>query len=281
MKPALGFGRRSCFVAIMAVAMWPLVPTVAQSLSQMQACDTAGSTGKELHGSVQLTQPEFFQTTNTAPSLIAVQGTPRLNAPGRQVEKMESLSRRVVFTRAIAEQLPAPFQQQKSKTAQPDTPRTITDLTFDPAPASSTLAKETITGPAAEVFDRAGIVGLNCAPARYAPNCFGWAAPAFYHNPLYFEEPNLERYGHYYCCNGYRCCYGDCLQSAVSTAHFFGTVPFMPYKIGADPCCERQYTLGWYRPGSCNPHQIIYPEKSFCGLVYQGLVTGGAIWAIP
>lgn len=111
----------------------------------------------------------------------------------------------------------------------------------------------------------------------YAPSCFAWAAPAVYHRPLYFEQPNVERYGHYVSvCEG-----GNCLQSAVCAAHFFGTVPLLPYKIGADPCCETQYVLGTYRPGSCNPHQLVKPEASCCGLALQGVAVTGLVFLIP
>lgn len=111
----------------------------------------------------------------------------------------------------------------------------------------------------------------------YAPSGFAWAAPAVFHRPLYFEQPNVERYGHYVsCCKG-----GNCAQSAICAAHFFGTIPLLPYKIGADPCCERQYVLGTYRPGSCNPHQLVRPELSCRGLIVQGVTVTGLVFLIP
>ena len=66
----------------------------------------------------------------------------------------------------------------------------------------------------------------------------------FCHRPLYFEEINLERYG-------YGC--GWCLQPGASAAHFFGTVPALPYLMTVDCPHECIYTLGHYRPGSCPP----------------------------
>src|SRR5262249_35980113 len=56
-----------------------------------------------------------------------------------------------------------------------------------------------------------------------------WQASAFCHGPLYFEEVNLERYGYSF----------GVLQPAVSGAHFFGTLPLLPYKMAVD------------RPGTC------------------------------
>ncbi|TWT29588.1 hypothetical protein KOR34_51420 [Posidoniimonas corsicana] len=75
---------------------------------------------------------------------------------------------------------------------------------------------------------------------------YHWKAPSSRHQPLYFEEVNAERYG-YVCCN--------CLQPVVSAAHFFGTIPALPYLMAADCPRECVYTLGHYRPGNCNPYR--------------------------
>ncbi len=158
-----------------------------------------------------------------------------------------------------------------------DLERSLSQIVYDAAPASKELRDRPVTGPAANVFGSSAAISSSALQSRFQPACFDWAAPGFYHQPLYFEEVNLERYGNYVGCS--YC--GDCAQSVISTAHFFGTVPFMPYKIGADPCCERQYTLGYSRPGNCNPCQLEYPEKSCHGAVYQGLATAGVIWFIP
>jgi hypothetical protein len=75
---------------------------------------------------------------------------------------------------------------------------------------------------------------------------YAWDAPNFYHRPLYFEQPNLERYGHFH--KSWR------LQSAISAAHFFAAIPAVPVKMCIDKPCERVYTLGHFRPGNCNPN---------------------------
>jgi hypothetical protein len=77
-------------------------------------------------------------------------------------------------------------------------------------------------------------------------NLYAWDAPSFYHRPLYFEQPNLERYGHFH--RSWR------LQSAISAAHFFASVPTLPLKMCVHKPCERVHTLGHFRPGNCNPH---------------------------
>jgi hypothetical protein len=100
-----------------------------------------------------------------------------------------------------------------------------------------------------------------------------WSAPSFYHRPLYFEQPNLERYGHYHGNN--------LLQSAVSAAHFFGSVWVLPYKVGASPWCDCHYTLGRCRPGDCVAHRLERPEISPRGIALQAAVTTGAVFVVP
>jgi hypothetical protein len=81
----------------------------------------------------------------------------------------------------------------------------------------------------------------------WVPSTYTWKAAATCHKPLYFEDVALERYGH---------SWGPILQPAASAAHFFGTLPVLPYKMGLHPPCECIYTLGYYRPGNCAPHLL-------------------------
>ena len=93
-----------------------------------------------------------------------------------------------------------------------------------------------------------------------------YAASGFCHRPLYFEEINLERYGHNF---------GHCVQPFVSGVAFFGRAPLLPYMMAAEPPCECQYTLGHYRPGSCapyQPHHLPWSTKGF--LLEAGIITG-------
>ncbi|MEQ8847754.1 MAG: hypothetical protein RIC11_08400 [Botrimarina sp.] len=159
-------------------------------------------------------------------------------------------------------------------------PLSAIELAGDPAPEVAAnnerlrpenrirdLAAESIRGPAA-----AG------APiARFGPSGFAWAAPAVYHRPLLFEQPNLERYGHHHAL----CEHDHLTPSAISAAHFFGALPAVPYWVGAYGPCEHQYTLGAYRPGSCNPHQLVLPRPSLRGLAVQAAATTGAVFLVP
>lgn len=99
-----------------------------------------------------------------------------------------------------------------------------------------------------------------------------WTAPNTKHRPLYFEEVNAERYG--YTCS-------RVFQPVISSAHFFGTVPFLPYLMTADPPCQCNYTLGHYRPGSCPPRRPHHWPISFKGAGVEAAVAIGMIALIP
>lgn len=68
-----------------------------------------------------------------------------------------------------------------------------------------------------------------------------WRSPNMRHRPLYFEQPNLERYGHTH----------PRLQPLLSGAHFFSSVALLPYKTGVNPPSQCLYSIGHGRPGDC------------------------------
>jgi hypothetical protein len=103
-------------------------------------------------------------------------------------------------------------------------------------------------------------------------NVFNWSASKSYHYPLYFEEVNLERYG-------YQC--HPVAQPFVSGAHFFLTIPTLPYQMTANPPRECIYTLGHYRPGSCVPWRRNHlPWDPRAAAVEAGVVVG-LVFLIP
>jgi hypothetical protein len=97
-------------------------------------------------------------------------------------------------------------------------------------------------------------------------------ASALCHKPLYFEDEQLERYGH---------SFSPCFQPFISGAHFFCTLPVLPYCMGVEPPCECIYALGHYRPGSCAPYMINpVPLSPRGALIEAGVITGAAA-ALP
>jgi len=105
-------------------------------------------------------------------------------------------------------------------------------------------------------------------PRAWSPMTYTWKASGLCHKPLYFEDVQLERYGH---------SWGPLLQPLASGAHFFLTVPVLPYKMGLTPPNECMYTLGYYRPGNCAPYQLDpIPLSVRAGLAQAGGVLGMA-----
>ena len=84
-----------------------------------------------------------------------------------------------------------------------------------------------------------GSIGRN-----WVPQTVSWQASNLCHKPLYFENVQLERYGH---------SRGPFAQPFHSAFHFFGSLLFLPYQTGIHPANECRYALGYYRPGSCAP----------------------------
>jgi hypothetical protein len=113
---------------------------------------------------------------------------------------------------------------------------------------------------------------IEFAPRGWEPVTFAWKASALCHKPLYFEEAQLERYGH---------SMGPFLDPLHSGAHFFLNVAVLPYKMGINPPLECQYALGYYRPGSCAPWLVPpIPISVRGGLMEAGAVLG-LIYLIP
>lgn len=122
------------------------------------------------------------------------------------------------------------------------------------------------------------------------PNCrcwscfdYNWDATCLAIQPLYFEEVNLERYG-YQC--GDRCCCCSCgreccLQPAVSACHFFATIPMLPYCMGVECPGNCVYTLGYYRPGDCNPKRYQWPLCDCWAATLEAGAITGLVFILP
>ncbi|MEZ6137940.1 MAG: hypothetical protein R3C53_23910 [Pirellulaceae bacterium] len=107
---------------------------------------------------------------------------------------------------------------------------------------------------------------------NFVPATVQWTASGLCHKPLYFEQVQLERYGHET---------GPLLQPLISTAHFFGNIAILPYKMGIHPPNECQYSLGYIRPGNCAPYMVQPFPWSLRGAVAQASFVTGAAALIP
>lgn len=106
----------------------------------------------------------------------------------------------------------------------------------------------------------------------FAPITYTWTASQLCHKPLYFEDVQLERYGHMA---------GPWVQPFASAANFFLTFPILPYKMGLELPNECVYSLGYYRPGDCAPYLFDPLPISVRGLFFEAGAWVGACAAFP
>lgn len=185
-----------------------------------------------------------------------------LASPGRQ--DLESADSEPGFPTVLDEERMSPFAIDFRE-------RSITEVTTKIQPPSPHVPPDVARGKLDLLADVSyeAVLQREWVGLRYC-----WDAPVFAHQPLYFEEVNLERYG-----------YGPrhlrVVQPVLSGAHFFATVPVLPYHLGATPVRQSVYALGHYRPGSPAPYRFHYPPLSIRGGLAQAGVMIGLIGVIP
>jgi hypothetical protein len=89
-----------------------------------------------------------------------------------------------------------------------------------------------------------------------SPTVLQWAPSNLWHNPAYFEDPALERYGH---------TYHPLVQPFASSARFSTQLIGLPYQMALHPVHTREYALGFYRPGDYAPklhYQIPFNQEA-------------------
>ena len=95
---------------------------------------------------------------------------------------------------------------------------------------------------------------------------FCWQPSNFFHQPLYFDDAPLERYGQSLCPH---------LQPVLSGARFFITLPAIPYKIGVDHTHDCVTNLGKYRARELRP--CVKETLPLCDLDGALLTAGTAL----
>jgi hypothetical protein len=113
--------------------------------------------------------------------------------------------------------------------------------------------------------------GETFQPRRFATTMMTWKAAGNCHKPLYFEDWNLERYGHSH----------GALDPVLSAAHFFVTLPVLPYKMGVELPWECVYPLGYYRPGNCAPWTVPAVPISCRGFAVEAATVTGLVFLLP
>lgn len=116
---------------------------------------------------------------------------------------------------------------------------------------------------------------LSEGPSRdgaWALTAYLWHAPNTFSNPLYFEDVMLERHGQ----ERFKC-----LTPMISGTRFFATIPMLPYLATVQHPCECNYTLGYYRAGTCAPVLCQRPPYQRNAAIVEAAAISGAIIAIP
>jgi hypothetical protein len=201
------------------------------------------------------------------PSTVSVTellATPAVAAPEIQSLDLATLAN---FAQSEAEEIagsPAADQERPF--------RPITEVTIDASFPPGALPGQPGTEPEGYVqspppkFDDARLWG------GWGEVDYQWSATALCHRPLYFEQVNLERYGY---------TVGPYIQPVVSGAHFFLTIPTLPYKLVAQPPRECVYTLGYYRAGSRVPRRWHHVNWDPTAATVEGFVATGLVFLIP
>ncbi|MCA8996381.1 MAG: hypothetical protein KDA80_05345 [Planctomycetaceae bacterium] len=106
----------------------------------------------------------------------------------------------------------------------------------------------------------------------YAHVEYHWAASNLHHNPLYFEDVSLERYGH---------TYPDVVQPFVSVGKFGLQVVGLPYTMMLDKPKSCVYALGYYRPGQCAPYLTYQVPLNLKAAAAAGGIYTGLFFIFP
>ncbi len=100
----------------------------------------------------------------------------------------------------------------------------------------------------------------------YSDCLYQWRASDQWFNPLYFEDPGLERYGH---------AHHELVQPFVSVARFGVQLVGLPYQMTIDPVRKKMYNLGYYRAGECAPKKYYrIPWNTHAAIAEAGVWTG-------
>ncbi len=145
------------------------------------------------------------------------------------------------------------------------------DRPIDQMQANVRVSGEVPASAAAQYFPDTAAAGT-WSGRGWSQSCYQWEASALYHQPLYFEDVPLERYGH---------ALPPPFQPLLSGAKFFATIPFLSYKMVMEPINEPIYALGYYRPGSPAPW-LWYPVPiRYDATAVQAGIVLGLIFVLP
>ena len=111
-------------------------------------------------------------------------------------------------------------------------------------------------------------------PRDFAHIHYCWEPTNLYHNPIYFEDVPLERYGHtrHYLL----------IQPFFSVSKFAVQLVGLPYQMSLFPIWDRQYSVGYFRPGEYVPYKYYQiPLNAKAAAVEAGVISGSYFLFAP
>ena len=139
-----------------------------------------------------------------------------------------------------------PLGQQVSPPNYGDyTLRPIGSLTINIAPKEGQVPRE--VNPTKTLEKEFGATEFQREPLDYS---YMWESPAFFNRPLYFEQPNLERYGYDW----------GISQFWISGAQVLRQDSPAPVHDGGASAARTRLLVGLLSPGQSRPYQINWPE---------------------
>lgn len=113
---------------------------------------------------------------------------------------------------------------------------------------------------------------LPYTPRTFPESVYAFEATNVWSNPLYFEDPALERYGH---------AHHPLVQPIASVARFGAQVVFLPYQVAIKPLGSKIYPVGWYAPGEYVPYRCFQPGLNGTAAAFQAATILGFSYGLP
>jgi len=176
----------------------------------------------------------------------------------------------------------SPFFDEKIKpisdispfvTYEPDASLREADPTrhFCPRPEYAHLMPSSSNSKCPEISELPGDRVSNSRQFAHLQYC--WVASNINYYPLYFEDPQLERYGHMH---------HPLIQPFVSVSRFNWQFLGLPYQISMNPVAKCVYPLGYFRPGDCEAPKLYHQVPlNFHAMFITAEVYTGLFFLFP
>jgi len=180
------------------------------------------------------------------PGRITPRTSPRAGTPNRRFPEVDT---------SISPELARVLQDVQSQTKPDDT--VVTPPARSPAELPKITEIRAVRAVLSENLERQTpesspqtFVELGDQPytPRVMPDTeYHWEPTNAFSNPIYFEDPVLERYGH---------TFHPLIQAPVSIGKFGVQLVGLPYQVGLHHPQKKLYHLGWYNAGDYVPYRI-------------------------